>query len=71
MEWHTRTDTIKILQNLYMDLMERLLERVIVVTNLDDERAQELRRIMLKPMLFHVMEEYPIVMHEYTDVDDA
>jgi hypothetical protein len=54
-----------------MDLMERLLERVIVVTNLDDERAQELRRIMLKPMLFHVMEEYPIVMHEYTDVDDA
>jgi hypothetical protein len=67
MEFNTRSDTINFLNILYMNLMERLLERIIIVTDLDEERARELRRTMLKPMLFHVVEDVPLVMHEYAD----
>ncbi len=65
MDFHTRSDTKNFLNVLYMNLMEKLLERVIKVTQLDDERAQELRRTMLKPMLFHVVEDSPLVVYEY------
>ena len=67
MELNTRSDTIHFLNMLYMNLMERLLERIIIVTDLDEERAQELRRIMLKPNQFHVVEDVPLVMHEYSE----
>lgn len=65
MDFNTRSDTKNFLNVLYMNLMEKLLERVIAVTELDDLRATELRRTMLKPMLFHVVEDIPLVVHEY------
>ena len=52
------------LNSVYMNLIEKLLERIIVVTEVDEMVADALRQHMLKPMLFHVKEDYPPVFNE-------
>jgi hypothetical protein len=56
-QWNTRADTMKLLNSVYMVLMEKLLERIIKVTEVDEDIAIALRQHMLKPMLFHVVED--------------
>ena len=63
-QWNTRADTMNFLNSVYMNLIEKLLERIIVVTEVDEMVADALRQHMLKPMLFHVKEDYPPVFNE-------
>ncbi len=56
-QWNTRADTMRFLNSVYMILIEKLLERIIKVTEVDEDIAAALRQHMLKPMLFHVVED--------------
>ncbi len=56
-QWNTRADTMRFLNSVYMVLMEKLLERIIKVTEVDEDIATALRQHLLKPMMFHVVED--------------
>ncbi len=56
-QWHTKADTMTLLNSVYMNLIEKLLERIIKVTEVDEVIADTLREHVLKPMLFHVVED--------------
>ncbi len=56
-QWNTRADTMRFLNSVYMILIEKLLERIIKVTEVDEDIATALRQHLLKPMMFHVLED--------------
>ncbi len=60
----SRDETKKFLGIIYMNLIEKLLERIIKVTEVDEEIAVALRQHMLKPMLFHIVEDVAPVWYE-------
>lgn len=52
----TKTDALRLLNALFYTIIERLFDKTIEVTGLDEERTKALRKSMLKPMNFHVIE---------------
>jgi|LauGreDrversion4_2_1035121.scaffolds.fasta_scaffold299010_2 hypothetical protein len=61
---NTRDDTKKFLSIIYMNFVEKLLERIIKVTEVDEDVATALRQHMLKPMLYHIVEDVAPVWYE-------
>lgn len=53
----TREDSLRLLNRIYYTMIEKLLERVIDVTQLDEDRADALRKCMLRPMNYIVVED--------------
>ena len=50
----TERDALRLLNMIFYTLMEKLFERTVEVTCLDEERTAALRSSMLKPMNFQV-----------------
>ncbi len=64
----TKVDALRLLNAVFYTLMERLFEKTVEVTGLDEERTKALRKSMLKPMNFLVIETPgPIII----DTDDG
>lgn len=51
----TEHDAIRLLNTIWYTVAQRIVEKIIEATQLDDERAAALRRSALKPMDFKVM----------------
>jgi len=51
----TDADTVKLLNTIWYTVAQRIVERIIEATQLDDDRAAALRRSALRPMDFQVM----------------
>lgn len=61
----TREDSLRLLNNLYYSMIEKILERIIEVTELDEDRSDALRACMLKPMNYIIVEDKgPVVYQE-------
>jgi len=60
----TREDSLRLLNNLYYSIIEKLLERIIGVTDLDEDRADALRACMLKPMNYIIIEDKGPVVYQ-------
>jgi hypothetical protein len=56
----TNADAINALSNLWYIIAERIFERVVTVTGLDEKRVKALREVAVRPALFEVaVEETP------------
>ena len=56
----TDADAMNALSNLWYIIAERIFQRVVTVTGLDEKRAAVLREIAMRPVLFEVaLEETP------------
>jgi hypothetical protein len=53
----TREDSLRLLNSIYYTMIEKLVERVIDVTQLDEDRADALRKCMLRPMNYVIVED--------------
>jgi hypothetical protein len=47
-------DALKLLNTIWYTVAQRIVEKIIETTQLDDERAAALRRSALKPMDFRI-----------------
>ena len=52
----TKGDALSLLNMIFYTLIERLFDKTVEVTCLDEERTKALRKSMLKPMNFPVVE---------------
>jgi hypothetical protein len=50
----TKEDATKVLNSLWYTVAQRLVERIIMETDLDEERSAALRRSALRPMDFRL-----------------
>jgi hypothetical protein len=53
----TEQDTMKIFNAIWYTVAQRIVERIIEVSQLDEDRAAALRRSALRPMDFQVIVE--------------
>lgn len=55
----TEDDTMRFFNTLWYTIAQRIVERIIAVTDMDEERQAALRQAALRPMDFKVVKATP------------